>query len=289
MSAPEETVVQQVENQTQDQTGNPPVVEGQETPEAVAARERDDKGRFRNPLQPRIDELTRDKHNAARERDYWRQRAEQLEKPPEPKPEKPTPDKFDDYGAYVEALTDWKADEKINTKLAERDTKQAETETAKTRTTNWAQREVKAREELTDYDDVMKASTVLVAPHVTAELLDSELGPRIAYHLDRNPDLAHKLNAMTDKQVAKEIGRLETQLAVSAPSPQSDDAAAGGESTTKETPPAAAQVPPKKTTAAPAPAKPAGSGRTTTVPLEKQSMDDYVKSRVAQGASWARR
>jgi hypothetical protein len=77
--------------------------------------DRDDKGRFRNPVQPRIDELTRKTREAEREAAYWRGRAQSAEKPKDAAapPAKPTPDKFDDYGAFVEALADWKADEKI--------------------------------------------------------------------------------------------------------------------------------------------------------------------------------
>lgn len=253
----------------------------QETPEAKLDRERDEAGRFRNPLQPRIDELTRDKHNAKREADYWKQRAEAAEKPPEPPKAKPTPEQFDDYTAYTEAIADWKADEKVDAKLEARDKADAEKRTAATRATNWSEREAKVREQMSDYDEVMRAADIPIAQHVIDQLLESEEGPRVSVHLAKHPDLAAKLNNMTPIQAAREIGRLEAVVAVPVePAAES------------ETPPNATPAPvakPPKTTSAPPPAKPVASGRATTVPLEKMGMDEYVATRRAQGASWARR
>jgi hypothetical protein len=253
-----------------------PVVETQ----ADASTDRDDKGRFRNPVQPRIDELTRKARENEREAAYWRQRAEAAEKPPAPPPEKPTPDKFDDYGAYVEALTDWKTDEKVKATLEARDKQQAEKTQTETRQSTWQQRKAEAAKAIPDLDAVLSASEVPLSAAVQTELLDSELGPQIAYHLDKHPELAEKLNGMTDKQVAREIGRLEATIGTVTPAAVTDD--------TPEPAPTPEPVT-KKTTNAPPPVKPIGQGRSTAVDLTKLSGDDYVKARIAQGASWARR
>src|SRR2546423_213152 len=251
-----------------------------ETPPEAAATDRDDKGRFRNPDQPRIDELTRKVRETEREAAYRRARAEAATTPPEKPREKPTADKFDDYGAYVEALADWKADEKIRVALDARDKAAAETRQSETRTTNWQERQAEARKSIPDLDAVMEASDVPIAAHVASELLDSELGPQIAYHLAKHPDIAAKLNGLTPTAAAREIGRLEATLGtVSAPSEPVVDAPA------EPVPPA----PKAKTTSAPPPVKPTGQGRSTSVDLAKASMDEYVAARKAQGASWARR
>ncbi|OLD92635.1 MAG: hypothetical protein AUG84_00835 [Chloroflexi bacterium 13_1_20CM_4_66_7] len=251
-----------------------------ETPPEAAATDRDDKGRFRNPVQPRIDELTRKVRENEREAAFWRARAEAATTPPEKPREKPTADKFDDYGAYVEALADWKADEKIRVALDARDKAAAETRQSETRTTNWQERQAEARKSIPDLDAVMEASDVPIAAHVASELLDSELGPQIAYHLAKHPDIAAKLNGLTPTAAAREIGRLEATLGtVSAPSEPVVDAPA------EPVPPA----PKAKTTSAPPPVKPTGQGRSTSVDLAKASMDEYVAARKAQGASWARR
>lgn len=241
-----------------------------------AAQERELDGKFRRPVQPRLDELTKKYRESEREAAYWRVRAEAAEKPPAPPPEKPVPEKFDDYGAYVEALADWKADEKVKSALDARDKQAAETKQTETRQSTWQQRKAEAAKSIPDIDAVLSSSEVPVAQHVQAELLDSEFGPQIAYHLDKHPELAEKLNGMTEKQVAREIGRLEATMGT-APAP------------TAEEPPDPEPVVEVKTTKAPPPVKPIGQGRSTAIDLSKASMDDYVKARVAQGASWARR
>lgn len=275
MSAQEETVTATVET---------PVVE---TPAADApnsqnvapdtTQDREANGRFKNPVQPRIDELTRKVRENERETAYWRSRAEAAAAPAKEPPKKPTPDQFDDYGAYVEALTDFKADEKVNTALDAREKAATEKQQAQTRVTTWNDRVIEARKTIPDYDTVMAASEVPIADFVLDELRDSELGPQLAYHLDRNPDVAEKLNTMNPRQAAREIGRLEAKLLSVSASPDPVEVPKGE-------PPA----PKVKTTNAPPPVKPVGQGRSTAVDLSKASMDDYVKQRTAQGATWAR-
>lgn len=283
MNAPEQTTDTTIQPATSPPAVNTPLpAVAQETPEAKEIRERDEAGRFRNPLQPRIDELTRDKHAAKREADYWKQRAESAEKPPEPPKAKPVPEQFDDYSAYVEALTDWKAEGKVKESFEARDKANAEKQSAEKRASNWSEREARVREQMSDYDTVMRAADVPIATHVEELLLESEEGPRVALHLAKHPDIATKLNGMTPLQAAREIGRLEMMVAVPAAEPAADSSEA----------PAIAPAPeikPPKTTAAPPPARPVASGRTTTVPLDKMGMDEYVAARRAQGASWARR
>jgi hypothetical protein len=280
------------ENQAQSTPAIDPAVQVAEAPspnptdqdQSTEARERDEKGRYRNPLQPRIDELTRDKHDARREAEYWKRRAEAFDKKPEaeaPKA-KPTPDKFDDYGAYVEALADWKAEEKVSAKLSERDNATQAKQREESRATSWQKGVEEAKKVHPDYEDVLAASEVPIAEHVQELLLDAESGPRLAYYLDRNPHVADRLNGMTPTQAARELGRIEaTFSAAPAPAENPDETPAPAKETA---PPAKA-----RTTAAPAPARPAASGSSTTRPLEKMGMDEYVETRRKQGASWARR
>lgn len=281
MSAQEETVSAPpapVENAPPaDAPADPPQPQAADT-----TTHRDEQGRFKNPVQPRIDELTRKARENEREALYWKARATAAEAPPpkEP-PKKPTPDQFDDYGAYVEALTDFKAEEKVNKAIETRDQKAATEKQQQARVTTWNERVIEARKTIPDYDTVMAASSVPVSDAVMEELRDSELGPQLAYHLDRNPDVAEKLNAMPPRQAAREIGRLEAKLLSTASA--SPDPAVDAPQKEPESP-----VPKVKTTNAPPPVKPVGQGRSTSVDLTKAGMDDYVATRRAQGASWAR-
>jgi hypothetical protein len=61
--------------------------------------DRDEQGRFKPKLQRRIDELTRQRHQAERDRDYWRAQAEARQAPAAPKP-----DDFASDDEYQQAL-----------------------------------------------------------------------------------------------------------------------------------------------------------------------------------------
>ena len=254
---------------------------------AAGNTERDDKGRFRNPLQPRIDELTKARREAERERDYWRSQAAARANPPPEPPKKPTPDQFDSYDQYVEALTDWKADQKIDEKLTKRDEQTTAQTQAQRRAEAWAQRVQDAAKVIPDLNQVLAASEVRVSDAVTELLLESDLGPQIAYHLDRNPDLAEKLNAMSPTQAAREIGRLEVKLAPSE-TPAETRSDAPSEPVTESAHTQAPAVQNRRVSAAPPPVKPVSQGRATQVDLAKAGMEEFVKTRKSQGASWAR-
>jgi hypothetical protein len=232
------------------------------------AQERDDKGRFKG-VQPRIDELTRRRHEAEREAAYWRSVAQQgsAQQSASAAPEKPTPDKYDNYADFVEALADWKADQKVKTAFAEQGAKSAQ----QTAQDTFSGRVAAFTKTAPDYVDVVGNSDVPVANHVAEHILDSDVGPQIAYHLAKNPDQAHRLNAMSPTAAAREIGRIEATLA----KPQS----AG------DPPPSA-----KKLTETPAPPNTShsGQGRAVTPEIGNLPMKDYLAARAKQGARWAR-
>jgi len=223
-------------------------------------RERDDKGRFK-PIQGRIDELTRARREAEREATYWRQMAQgQTEQPKAAA--KPSPDQFDSFPDYVEALTDWKAKAAAAELLQQR----AQVQQQEVAKTTWAERQAEARARLPDFDDVLASADVPVAKHVADALLESPKGPDLAYHFARNPADLARINALPPLQAALEVGRLEATLAR----------------------PAAA-APATRTTQAPKPASVgASNGRAASLDPSRMSMDEYRKYRASQGARWAR-
>jgi len=264
-----------------------PGAEGAPTDAEVAAgaTERDEKGRFRNPLQPRIDELTRARRQAERETAYWRGLAEAKANPPPEPPKKPEPANFETYEAYTEALAEFKAGEIVERELGKREVRAQEQTEAQRRAQTWHERSLEAAKTIPDLEAVLAASEVNVADHVTAQLLDSELGPQIAYHLDKNPEIAERWNGMSEAQVAKEIGKLELQLAPAAPAAEAE---ADERNVTRDSTPPPAPVQNRRVSSAPPPMKPVGQGRSTTVDMAKMNMEDYVKLRREQKASWAR-
>lgn len=237
----------------------------QEQTEATQ-QDRDDKGRFKG-VQGRIDELTRQRRETERERDYWRMQAEQgkAQTSAQAAPTKPTPDKFDDHNEYVEALTEFKAQEIFNKNMTQNAERQAAQVTADT----FSERIAAFREQAPDFDAVVGGSTAPIAPHVMSELQESARGAELAYHFAKNPDALQALNGMKPNAAARELGRLEATLPAFK----------------------AAEAPPpveKKITSAPPPAGTLGTqGRSTSTPVDKMSHDEYRAYRKTQGARWA--
>lgn len=294
MSAQPGNEADQQQGQSQEGTAEQPVKQETAAPEGKVestekpqGQERDEQGRFRNPVQPRLDELTRKARENEREAAYWRQRAEAREQAEKEAaaPKKPVKEDFENYDEYVEALADFKAEEKVSKRLEAEKAEQAKAREAESRQSSWAQNAAKFAQSTPDYHEVMSASDVPVAPHVIEALEDFEDGPRVAYHLAKNPDIADQLNAKSLAAAAREIGRIAATLAreTATPSAQNEE----------EPAPARAAAPPpapaRKTTSAPPPVKPLSQGKSNTVDLTKLSGDDYVRARVQQGASWARR
>lgn len=245
----------QAPEQTTEQAATP-TEEGTEGEQQ--SKERDEKGRFKG-VQPRIDELTRARREAEREAAYWRTMATQASQ--QQASEKPTPDKFTDYAEYVEALTDWKTEQKINERMQQEGQRKVEM----TRAQTFEQRQAEFKAKAPDYDAVVGSSDAPVTAHVSAALLDSEAGPLLMYHFAKNPQVLERLNSMSEAQANREIGRLEASLAQ------------------------APQAPAVKTTAAPRPASVIGTqGRGATLDPARMSHEEYRAYRAKQGARWAK-
>jgi hypothetical protein len=260
-----------------DATGQQPAAEGE-----GGEQERDEHGRFKNPVQPRINELTRAAREAQRERDYWRAIATTNQAPAPAAPKKPDASEFADYGDYVEALAEFKADEKVAKALSERDERSQRESTAAKVASTWDGRQADFRKSTPDYDDVMAgADDVSIKDHVGQALMDSDHGPAIAYQLAKNPALAEKLNALSPTAAARAIGQMEAGFAAQAAAPSPSSAPAPVAS-------APAASPAIRSTSAPPPAKTTAAAPSAQVDLSKLSMDDYVKTRKQQGARWAR-
>lgn len=241
----------------------PSEAQGQEGEQQTEQTERDEKGRFKG-VQPRIDELTRARREAEREAAYWRQVAQQAQpSAQQAAPTKPTADQFENYADFVEALTDWKAEQAVAKRLEQDNSRKAEV----TRAETFSARQAEARASIPDYDEVVGASEAPIAQHVAVEIMDSERGAELTYHFAKNPSVLERLNGMTPTQAAREIGKLEATL------PKIERTA----------------PPSKKLSNTPAPAGTLGSqGRSTTPPLANMSMDEYMAQRKQQGARWAR-
>lgn len=225
-----------------------------ETSEAQSKEEKPENGepKKKSGIQKRVGKLaaraTRAEERAfqaEKEAQHWREQAMKSSPPADvvtPKVEqeasgRPDVNKFDKHEEYVEALADWKVDQK----LSQRDQKAKETEIK----TSQAQREqafFSDRAEFAktkdDFDDVMSGiQGINTSLTVYESVLDAKKdGPQLLYELAKDPEEFKRICNLPAIQAAREIGKVEARLQTSAPQTET------------------------KTTKAPKPMKPVGSG-----------------------------
>lgn len=259
VSAPEvQTEQQEAIEQQNEQTEEQADEQSQERP-------RDKKGRFKG-VQQRFDELTKWGHASEREAAYWKAIATAKPTQQEVSAQKPTRDAFQSDEEFIEAVADWKAEQRIQeafSKREEAERQRREVEETQRRQMTYAERAEAAVKEIPDFYEVVSASDIPVSDAVREVLIESDKGPELAYHLAKNPDVAEHLNTLSPLAAARELGRIEATLSKPA-------------------------VQPKPVTKAPAPIKPIGQGQAATKAPTEMSMDEYKAMRAKQGARWAR-
>ena len=238
------------------------------TEEGEDAQQRDDKGRFKASLRDRMRELTLARRTAEREAEYWRVVADGRGPGNTEAAPKPEATAYATYDEFVEALSDWKAGQKVAAALAQRAEGAATTARAET----FEERVHQARSRMQDFDTVVGQSPVEVAAHIRESILDSDRGPELAYHLAKHPQEAQRLSSMHPLQAARELGRLEASFDTPAPAEPAEPAAA------------ARPVP-----NAPPPTRPAASGRTApTTDPRRMSVEEIKAQLKAGGSRWMR-
>lgn len=193
------------------------------------------------------------------ERKLRRELAQQTEQPQRTTvSETPKRDAFKSDEEYLEALVDFRADQK----LADREQQKRQ----RTIDSTFEEREETIREKYSDYDRLVRLNDDLkITPLMGEAIKESEIGPEIAYHLGKNPKEAERIASLSPLAQAREIGKIEAKLV--------------------ENPPV------KKVTSAPDPIKTVGSRSTTpnydpTDPRSTKALSDsdWIKARNKQVA-----
>lgn len=132
----------------------------------------------------------------------------------------PREEDFKDFFEWQQALTAYRAGKAASEAVAkqfkdreaaERSTKQ--TEIARERTIAHAERVEDARDVIADFDKVMDGMKgVNVRNDVIEEIMSSDKSALVAYHLAQHPDKLSAMNAMSARELAREVGRLEATL-----------------------------------------------------------------------------
>ena len=205
-------------------------------------------------------------HRAFLERENARltQQSEQRQAPPPQIPGKPARENFASDIDFVESLSEWKADQRINEALSKRDQQSQRVEQQRqfAQVTSTHEARVEAmRETVPDFDEITRNPDLDISPAMAEAIVLSESGPSIALYLGRNPAVASRIANMHPSLTGYELGKLEAKVATSEA---------------------------KLHSSAPAPLKPVASTKAYIADLQNASQEEYEKLRVKQGARWGR-
>jgi len=279
-----ESLMQQLTGQAaaapEAKTPDQPTGETQTTGAETTAKESEQQPKKK----PLVEELVRTRHerNEARtEADQLRAELETLRQQmqanqalPAPKELDPKPQRsqFVSDEDYQEALTDWKVDQK----LAERQQAEQQARVEATQqqlADNWAQRLEMAKTELADFDEVVGKSEIDLPNHLYVAIVESDMGPQLAYYLAQNPSEARLLKGMSQTAALRMLGKLEDQLEKASEKP-------------KEQPATGAEKKPEKQvekSKAPPPIEPlTGASGPVEKPTEQMTYQEYKAHRQAQ-------
>lgn len=201
---------------------------GETAPESAAGEtepkpegEQKHKGGF----QRRIDKLVREKSMVEQEKEFWRQQALRDKSPepakPEPAPKsdaKPDPSQFQSQVEYIEALTDWKLEQRNQAAKVESEKTAAEKREADA-VQQFTERMEAYRKSAPDLDEVLADNDAPVSQALAQEIRDHEHGPALLYFLAKNPAEAERLSKLAPVAVAREVARMESRFVPSANAP----------------------------------------------------------------------
>jgi len=150
----------------------------------------------------------------AREQRKWeREQAQRLEEAKSRQQAQPvadiTPEQFDTYEDYAEALAERKAEEL----LYQRETKMQQQALLE----QYHDREETARDKYDDFDQVAYNPNLPVTEYMAQSIQASDIGPDVLYYLGSNPKEADRIARMSPILQAKEIGKIEASMAANPP------------------------------------------------------------------------
>lgn len=172
-------------------------------------------------------------------------------------PQAPKYEDYDSEEAYIDALTDYKVQARLQQAESERERRERERQERQQQEETQKALQTKLSEgaqKYDDFEDVVYDDSVPINQHMVEALADSDYAADIAYHLGSNPQEAQRIAQMSPTKAAREIGRLENRFA--RPQQQSQQ--------TK------APEPPKRIR---------GGGDTTKKDPEKMTVDEWMEAR----------
>lgn len=165
----------------------------------------------------RIDELTKARYDAERERDHWRDMA-MRQNPSKKEPDAPAAVPDDDPEPTLESC-DFDDSRRMREWYEWRRRQDKKVETKQAQSQKFAEREAAFRAEHSDYDAVARNPAVPITQQVAEIILETDDPPAIAYYLGQNITEAAAIAQMTPHQMGRAIGRIEAKLSAPTAAP----------------------------------------------------------------------
>ncbi len=230
-----------------------PIVEVVETEgeqpkvEAEKQEDEDDDSSLPNGVKKRIDKVTRQKYEAVAEANRYKAELEQLRAQIAPKQEAPDISQFDTLDDYVEAVAEYKLNQKTQTAQSQ----QAQQTQAQAVAQDWVAKVDKVRSVAPDFDEAFNnVANIEFAPMALEAVAQHPKGAEIAYMLGKNVSDAYRIAALSPAQQLIEIGVIAAKTNVPKP---------------------------KAVSSAPAPVKPVQGGSSNSAP--PTDIDEWMKWR----------
>jgi hypothetical protein len=192
-------------------------------PEAKEEAKTQDERKQNPKLERRFSEITKQREEARKEaqrereaREALQREIEELKQQAQPKKatpvdEEPQPSQFSDAFEYAKALAEYTADKRIEAMKQQEVEAKLAAERQKV-IDSWAKRVESAKAEMPDFDEMVASSSVVVGDAIRDAILESDVGPKILYHLAENEELANKIAGMSERMAMREIGKLEARF-----------------------------------------------------------------------------
>lgn len=220
-SAPQETDEQKEVSESGTEEGKDEVEESEESKDSEDESEESKEEKPRKPkkngFQRRIAKMTAKNKELEAElerlkRESSRDDTEKVEKKPEEG--KPKSDDYESYEDYLDALADWKAEQKFEAKFKEYTQKQNQEKIQNEhhqKIENYNQKQAEFAETHDDYFDVIESvDDVPVSPALMQAIVDN--GPELAYELAKNRDEMERINSLPPSQLWMELGMIKARL-----------------------------------------------------------------------------
>lgn len=176
--------------------------------------------------------LAKEQRKAARERERLiadvMARTQQPAQQQEPQTsQRPDPSQFSTTEDYVEAVAEWKLEQKLAAKNQEQERVSQERVIEQHRAEMVSEYQERVEQAIAKYDDYEEVTTnpaLKISQPMADAIIASEVGPDVAYYLGINPKEADRIAKLPPFLQVKEIGRLEAKVMADPPAKKTTSA-----------------------------------------------------------------